>query len=55
MFTRLCVDQAVQALELKKNVNAAPALGMIDKASIALWDQSSALAPTGWKPVFRVD
>jgi len=55
MFTRLCVDQAVQALERKKNVDAAPALGMTDKASIASWDQSSALAPTGWKPVFRVD
>ena len=55
MLTRLCVDQAVQALEGKKNVDAAPALSMVDKASIGSWDQSSALAPDGWKPIFRVD
>ena len=55
MLTRLCVDQAVQALEGKKNVDAAPVLSMVDKASIGSWDQSSALAPDGWKPIFRVD
>lgn len=55
MFTRLCVDQAVQALEGKKDVDAAPMLSLVDNASIKSWDKSSALAPSGWKPIFRVD
>lgn len=55
MFTRMCVDQAVQALEGKKDVDAAPMLDMVDTMSIKDWDQSSALAPAGWKPIFRVD
>ena len=55
MFTRLCVDQAEQALEGKKDVDAAPMLRLIDNASIKSWDKSSALASSGWKPIFRVD
>ena len=34
MFTRMCVDQAVQALEGKKDVDAAPMLDMVDTTSI---------------------
>jgi hypothetical protein len=44
-----------KAFEGKKHVDAAPALGMVAKASIGSWDQSNALAPAGWKSIFRVD
>jgi protein TorT len=53
---RIAVDQAVRILEKKPYMrHVGPALSMISKETLSKFDEGATLAPTGWKPVFRVD
>ncbi|NQY22469.1 MAG: TMAO reductase system periplasmic protein TorT [Campylobacteraceae bacterium] len=52
---RIAIDQAVRILEGKPYVkHVGPSLYMVDKSSLESFDQSTALAPKGFKPVFDV-
>ncbi|MEX2629156.1 MAG: TMAO reductase system periplasmic protein TorT [Tistlia sp.] len=52
---RIAVDQAVRILEGKDYVkHAGPALYVITEENIDSFDQAAALAPDGFRPVFRV-
>ena len=55
MFTKLCVDQAVQALEGKKNVDAAPALSMVDKSLDRIMGPVQRVSAERLETNFRVD
>ena len=53
---RIAVDQAVRVLEEKEFIkHAGPALYVIDGDNIDSFERSTALAPDGFKPTFRVE
>ena len=57
MWARLCVAQTVHALEGRTDqpLDASPLLGILDTEIIKTWKREDALAPTTWKPIFRLD
>ena len=53
---RIAIDQAVRILEnMPFEQHVGPALFMVSQDNLSEFDTSSTLAPSGFKPVFRVD
>lgn len=53
---RIAIDQAVRILEGKPYVkHVGPALYMVDKSSLGTFDETTALAPESFDPVFDVE
>lgn len=53
---RIAIDQAVRLIEKKPVTrHVGPALSFISKETLSTFDEGATLAPSGWKPVFRVD